>query len=127
MCEVCQFTFTGGTYLCPECASRPETGLSKWRKTYIVWAYILAAWASLGMVLTFTGALAGFAQDMGETGFGILLAAVVFLPSIIGTALGISTIERRLSNPPVLWGAAIWNGLVMGGFLLMIVVGLTMG
>jgi len=39
---------------------------------------------------------------------------------------GFGTIDRQLNNPISLWIAAIWNGVLALGFVLMMIVGLMM-
>jgi len=55
--------------------------------------------------------------------FGVVLTFLLLLPSVIGMALGFSAVDRRLSNPPMLWVATIWNILIVAGFLLLCIIG----
>ena len=92
------------------------------------WSFGLAIFATLGIVLLFSGAVAGLAEGpAGEEMFGVLLSLVTFFPSIIGTALAFSTLDRRLSNPGVIWVAIVWNSLLLGTFILLSMIGTLMG
>jgi len=52
---------------------------------------------------------------------------VLLVPSIIGVALAVSSMDRRLTNTIGMWIALIWNGVILGGFLLLLIVGMLKG
>lgn len=98
--------------MCPACATTPQMKLAGKRKSFVWWSIGLAIWSSLAFViLGICIALSKSSSDAG--GFCGLLAYFTFLPSIIGMALGIASIDRRLTNPAIVWIAAIWNGVLL--------------
>lgn len=119
MCETCDFVLPGGMHLCPPCATKPQTELSGKRKANRGWSYGLAAFSTLSMGLSFASAAQG--GDMNAIGLAFML--FVMVPAIIGLALGLGAIDRRLSNPMSLWLAAAWNGLIVGLVLLLSIIG----
>ena len=50
-----------------------------------------------------------------------------FIPALVGMALGLGSIDRRLSNPPIIWIGAIWNIVIVVLWLLLVVIGTFMG
>jgi hypothetical protein len=94
----------------------------------LAWSFGLAVWATCGLALALTGALADFDDLPGAAqALELVIGFVVFIPSMIGTALSVSTLDRRLSNPGVLWVAVVWNGLLLAAFLLLSIVGTVWG
>ena len=122
MCPVCDFMLPGNVHLCPKCVIAPRRPMSTGRKQLLIAAYIFAVWNTVGTFLLFSGVFASFAKS-DRAAVGLIISVFIFMPSIIGTALGVSTLDKRLSNPPVVWGAAIWNGIITGIHLLLIIIG----
>jgi hypothetical protein len=54
---------------------------------------------------------------------GVAAWVLVGIPSIIGLGVGLSCFERHLRNPPLVWGGAVWNGIIVGVWLLLILIG----
>lgn len=80
------------------------------------------------MVTLFAGAFAGMARDKaGEQILGTLLMLFVLAPAIVGTALGVGAMDRRLPTPPTLWIATIWNAIMVGSFVLLMIIGMFRG
>ena len=130
VCATCDFALPGGVHVCPDCATKTDRSLSPTRRKLLFWAYGLAVMSTLGIVLFFIAATTR-AQDFNEPGaedaIGMALSLFVFIPSLVGTALATSALDRRLSNPASIWCAVIWNGLILAVFLLLSVVGLFAG
>ncbi len=78
------------------------------------------------MILMFSGALRGSMQGSDAQALGIVLGLLIGMPAIIGGAIGISCFDRRLANPPIIWVVAIWNGVLMAGWVILCIVGATM-
>jgi hypothetical protein len=94
------------------------------RKKPLIWSYVLAVWCSLGLAVLCSGALAGKARSRSDVeALGIFLMIALYVPSIIGTALAVSSLDRRLSNPPPIWISVIWNGLILSLLLLLSIIG----
>ena len=51
------------------------------------------------------------------------MSVLVFIPSIIGTALGFGAMDRRLGTPGVVWVAAVGNSIMLAVLLLLCVIG----
>ena len=59
-----------------------------------------------------------------QQALGLLLMFILIAPSVIGVSLGISVMDRRLPNTIAMWIATAWNGLILGGFILLMIVGM---
>ena len=119
ICPTCDFSFPGGVHLCPTCATTTDRRLSPKRRRLVGWAFALAIWCTLGLAFLFIGA----AADVEEEALGAVVGFLVFIPAIIGFALGLSSFDRRLGNPPVVWVAALWNVFIFAVMLLLVIVG----
>ncbi|HLG16300.1 MAG TPA: hypothetical protein VJH03_17605 [Blastocatellia bacterium] len=53
----------------------------------------------------------------------MVLGLLIFAPSIAGTAMAVSAFDRRLVNPPAIWVATIWNGVVLAALILLSIIG----
>jgi hypothetical protein len=123
-CRTCDFVFPVNLHFCPVCVASVTGKLSPRRKKYLIAACVLAAWSSLGFVGFLGGAAAGLAEGPGsEMIWGVLLLLLVGLPSVFGTALGMSARRPGGPNPVPVWIALIWNALLLGGIVLLIVIG----
>ena len=124
-CRTCDFVFPVNLHYCPVCVTAAAGQLSPRRRKYMVVAFILAAFASLGLVLFFGGAIAGMMADnpAAETILGLALLLLVGSPSIVGTGLGMSAKRPGGPNPISIWLALVWNALLLGGLVLLIVIG----
>jgi len=123
-CPTCDFVFPGKLHFCPVCIGEGTNKLSPRRKKYMIAAYALGVWSSLGLVALITGVAAGLADDaVGEliVGFGVIL--LIGLPAIIGTGLGMSAKRPGGPNPFPVWIALVWNALILGGFILLMILG----
>ncbi len=124
VCTTCVFEVPGGIKLCPACATAPRSALNPKRKMLLIGSFVAAAWCSLVL-----GALmGGFFRSMGrgkeaQQMLGTLLMFILIIPSIIGVALGFSAMERRMTNTMAIWIATIWNSLILGSFILLMIYG----
>ena len=124
MCETCDFTFPGNVHVCPRCVAQPKGELSAKRKRSVRWSLALAVWCTLGLAVLLCGALAEVADTQEELAvLGVVISLLVLTPSIIGTAVGVSALDRRLSNPASIWVAVIWNSLILGLLLILTIIG----
>jgi len=124
MCATCDFELPGGLHICPACAAAPKTALSPRRKKLLIGSYGLAVWSTLGMAVLLSGALAEAGQTKeGEAMLGVALSLFLLIPSIVGLALGFSATDKRFANGPAIWIAIIWNGIILGAFLLLSIIG----
>lgn len=125
MCATCDFALDGGLHLCPSCATKPRTTLGKKRKSARMWSFILAIGSTVGFIVaTVIAGMRNTGTEVDAQMIGVLFSVFVLVPSICGLGIGLGAIDRRYSNPGSLWAAVIWNGIVLGGFLLLSVIGL---
>lgn len=88
----------------------------------------MAVWCTLIMALLVTGAFAGMVRTKDdEQAFGVLLILILLGPSIVGLAMGVGVMDRRLPNTIAMWIAVVWNGLILGGFILLMIIGTMKG
>lgn len=128
MCDTCKFELPGGMQICPTCATTPRTTLSPKRKKMLIGSYAFAVWCTLIMGALFGGVFQEMASDKaGEQVLGVVLMIILIGPSIAGVALGVGVMDRRLPNTMAMWIATVWNGLILGGFLLMMIIGMLSG
>lgn len=128
MCQTCDFQLPGHFHICPDCASKPQTDMSPKRKRNLIISFVLAAWSTLGVAVLLSGALAGTVHSKSELeALGVAINLLIFAPAIAGTALGFACHDRKLSNPPAIWVAAGWNGLIVIGLLLLTLFGIANG
>jgi hypothetical protein len=125
MCATCDFLLPGNLHVCPSCATKPQTALSPKRKGMLIASFALAVWGTLVMAALMTGVFRGMGRDPeGQQALGLLLILIWVIPAIIGTSLGVGAMDRRLSNRMAMWIAAIWNGLILGIFIVLTIIGL---
>lgn len=127
VCQTCDFVFPGDVHVCPACAANPKRTLSPHRRRSLVWAYVMAAWSTfalvLFLVLSAVHGLGGMDRREKETVLGLLFSVFVLIPSLVGTALSVGTLDRRLRNSAPIWCAVVWNGVLLGIFLILCVIG----
>jgi hypothetical protein len=124
ICATCDFSFPPNVHLCPKCATTPNTTLSSTRKTVLIWSFVLAVWGTLAVAVLMSGVLARTVHSKEDlNSLGIAIGFTVFVPAIVGLALSVSGLDRRLSNPPAIWAAVIWNGLIGAILLLLTILG----
>lgn len=122
MCSTCDFAVAPGIHLCVTCATAPPK-LSGSRKAMLIWSMVMATWVTVMVVLLLSQALASLCRDeAGQT----LVGWAIMLPALIGLALSMASMDRRAGNPPIVWGAVVWNCILTVVWIALTVVGLTM-
>ena len=124
ICRTCVFEFSPAVHLCPTCATKPQK-LSSKRKTAAIWSVALAAWSTVALVALFVWA--AVLSEAEAEALGAAMGIISLLPALVGVGLGIGGIERRLSNPTLVWVGVIWSGAVVAVWILLILVGTFMG
>lgn len=120
-CKTCDFAFPVNIHVCPNCVNKPLT-LSPRQKKNLAWSYVMAATATFGYFITlFIAAVLG--SNLPRQISGLVLMLVILGPSITGISLAINARTRNRKKPISIWVALIWNSLVMGIFLVLILVG----
>jgi hypothetical protein len=126
ICNTCDFAFPNGVHVCPHCVSRPPQRITPTRKAQLIWSYALAVAATVGIVITAIVAM-GMASQEDVILLGLVVIALVLAPNMAGLGVSLCATDKRLGNPPVVWGAVIWNGiltlLIVGAHLLSMVNG----
>jgi len=120
-CKTCDFAFPDNIHVCPNCVNKPQT-LSPRQKKNLAWSYVMAAIATFGyfFILFMTAALG---SNLPHQISGLLLMLVVLGPSIAGISFAINARTRNRKKTISMWVALIWNSLVMGIFLVLILIG----
>lgn len=125
MCQTCDFDLGGGLHVCPTCAMASAVQvLGPRRKRNVIVGYVLAALATISLVLVMVGAFATFVDEGGAMAAGILISVFTFVPAAIGFGTACSACEARLPNTMAIWGAVVWNALIILAFMALTVVGL---
>ena len=123
VCATCDFALPGGVHLCPGCVERSHSSdeVSPKRKRLSYIALVLATWSTILVVLMFSGAFNSILTDdkAGEAA-DVLITSLALWPLLIGTALSMSALDKRLKNTAVMKVAMWWNG-ILGGLLLLFV------
>jgi hypothetical protein len=124
VCATCDFAFQGGVHVCPTCASKPQSTIGPKRKKSLIISYVLAVWCTFGLAILFSGLLRHYVRTPSEVqALGGLLMLFVFVPSMVGTGLAVSTLDRHLGNPPPIWISVIWNALILASLVLLTIIG----
>ncbi len=125
ICETCAFKFPGGVVVCPACAASPKSSLSPKRRTYLVLSFICATIATLFLGVVFSGALSNHVLNQHDAeALGVVILLVVLGTTIPGIALAASARLPRRPAPIAVWIASIWNILLLGGFFLLMLIGI---
>ncbi len=125
MCQTCTFDLPGGVKICPTCATATPK-LSDKAKKFLIASYILAAWCTVVLVGGFAGGR--FVQDKAsEQVLGIVLIVFLPVPALIGLTLGVCAMDRRVPNTVAMWIATGWNGLMLGTFVIIFIMGMAKG
>lgn len=128
MCATCDFLVPGNLHVCPTCATTPQTALSPKRKKMLIGSFALALWCTVVLGALMSGMFQGMVKTKAdEQLFGYVLFIILLGPSIAGLSLGLSSMDRRMSNKIPMWIATIWNGMILAGFVLLVIVGLMKG
>jgi hypothetical protein len=127
ICDTCTFSFPGELHLCPACATKPPTALTEQRRNYLTWSYVAAAVTTLTLaVLLLLGASAGSRTPEDNKAIDTLLGWVLIISLGAGLICGSLARPRGQPSPAAVRGALIWNWVLAGIFVLMMIVGLTM-
>jgi len=123
-CVTCDFFFPPNIHLCPVCVTSAHSKLTPMRKKYLITAFCTAGFSSLGVIATLGGAFASMAQDpMMEWVIGLIIIAVVTVPSAIGTGVAWAALKPGGPNPISVWIAMVWNVLLLCTMLLLMIIG----
>ncbi|MAX26719.1 MAG: hypothetical protein CMJ19_19675 [Phycisphaeraceae bacterium] len=126
VCNTCVFTYPGNVHLCPACATNPVKKLTSGRKSLAIWSIVLAVWSFLALGALVLGVFEEIAQE-SEDALGVILMYVGILPSLVGTAIGVASRDKNRGNPPITWIGMIANGIILGMWFLLMIVGMLAG
>lgn len=91
----------------------------------MIGSFALAIWCTIVMTALFGGIFRGLVNNKEDQELlGLFMMLLLLVPSIIGVALGVSSMDRRLPNSIAMWIATVWNGVILGGFILLMIVGM---
>jgi hypothetical protein len=124
VCATCDFAMPGGVHLCPSCVENSQSSdeINPQRKRLSYIALALAAWSTILLVLMFAGAFNSFfTDDAGGKAADLIVTNLVLWPLLIGTALSMSALDRRLKSTGIMKVAMWWNGILAGLFLLFVI------
>lgn len=121
MCPTCRFDVPGGMHVCPVCAMAPKVTLSRKRKKGMILGFVFASIATGGMLLLLTGGMLSFYLNSPPFVAVILERLLTFFPALAGVALSVGSLDKKLGNPPALWAAAIWNMILLIGYVIVLI------
>jgi hypothetical protein len=123
VCATCDFSFPGGVHVCPDCIENAQTrGLSSKRKRNLVISMAMGICSILGFIFALIFASTAKTSSDVEA-VGAVMLIFVMIPSLIGTIVGVATLEKRLGNPWPLWLAVITNTSILGLMILLTIIG----
>ena len=123
-CTTCAFSFPGNLHFCPDCALSGQTTLSPRRKKYLISSFILGGWSLVALIGTIAFAAMMVGDDpLAEIVLGVVLMVVAYVPSVIGTALGMSALRKGGPNPATVWIALILYSIILAVFFLLMLIG----
>ena len=112
VCGTCDFIFPGCVHLCPACATAPPRKSLGRRRARVIWSLVLGGSAVLVMVIMMLlASQMGMSQETLATAGG--MSCISLVASLVGMGLGVSCINRRLGNPPIVWVAAGVNVFII--------------
>jgi hypothetical protein len=127
ICETCAFSFPGELHLCPSCVTKQPPALTAQRRKYLTWSYVAASVTTLTLTLTFVlGASAGSRTAEDNQAIDTFVGWVLMISLVVGLVCGALARPRGQPSPAAVRGAWIWNWVLAGVFVLMMIVGLTM-
>jgi capsular polysaccharide biosynthesis protein len=125
VCATCDFTFPGDLHICPKCVENNDPVISPRRKRNVIWSLVCAVGGLVLFILFFVRAQGIESEsdlEVHSTIFGFLIIVV----AMVGVALGLGAMDKRLGNTMSMWIATVWNMVILGAFTLLCVVGLFM-
>ncbi|MBD5782382.1 hypothetical protein IEN85_22980 [Pelagicoccus sp. NFK12] len=128
ICNTCAFTYPNGLVLCPSCASAKPEVMTPKRIQGRRMSYIMAWIATFFFIVIFGGYTAPLfdtmTEDEYETLAGFLIIFLVLAPAVAGLSFGIGSLNKRRGNPVSILVPPIWNGILIGMFVLLTIIGL---
>lgn len=121
-CGTCDFMFPGNIHYCPTCAAASQTEISPRRKRRMYWSLGLGVFSILCILVMLLIRIVGpSAVEVAIVAAGCFLMSGI--ASLVGTGIGVSAMEKRLRNPPLLWAGVICNGVVLAIWVLLVIIG----
>jgi hypothetical protein len=129
MCATCDFELPGNMHVCPNCIEShndQEISPKRIRRAWI--AIALAIFTTIVMTTLLTGLLqTGLGLDPNDEAVSTIVGNLILWPAIAGLVLALMSRDRRLRNSALIWTAVIWNSVLTGIFLLLMIIGLAAG
>jgi hypothetical protein len=123
VCATCDFLLPGNVHVCPACLEKePSTEVSPKRRNTAIGALLIGIFVTFMFALLISGSIhRSFGNNEAtNTVFGNL----ILWPGLIGMGMALSAFDRRLRNSPLIWTTLVWNGINVGLFLLLMIIGL---
>ncbi|MGZ4777927.1 MAG: hypothetical protein ACXVIJ_05440 [Thermoanaerobaculia bacterium] len=123
VCATCDFAMPGGVHLCPSCIESQSTEeISPKRKRQSFVALALAIWSTILFAILLSGAFNSlFTRDAGGKLADLAITNLILWPLLIGTALSIGALDKKLKNTGLMKAVAWWNGILAGIFFLLVI------
>lgn len=123
ICSTCDFAFPGGVHVCPSCVDQQSSeDISPKRKRLSYIALALALWSTILFVMLFAGAFNEMLADPENAkAADVIITNIILWPLLIGTALSLSALDKKLRNTMLMKAVAWWNGVVCAIFLLIVI------
>jgi hypothetical protein len=110
VCDVCTFVMPDRAKMCPECATSPAKVMTPGRWLTTILAYGLGLLSFLLLIIIAAGLTPeGFANVMDP--FGLLYI------SLTGLLFSGLSVNSRIGNNLLIWGALVLNALFMAAFI----------
>ncbi len=124
VCKTCAFAFENNIYICPSCVDKPQE-LSKSQRKSLLISYIMAGVSTLGyiLIIIFAANTNNYDPKAFAALIGFMVILVSIVPAIIGLSKSVGARFRKRKNPAYVKGAIIWNGILLGYYLLSMIVG----
>jgi len=122
-CVTCDFFFPPNLHLCPVCVATAHTKLTPQRKKYMVTGFVMAAVASLAIVIMMSGALASIVDNpIAIIVLGAIMIFLVAVPAAIGSGVAWAAYRPGGPNSIGIWISMIWNLLLLGAVVLLLII-----
>lgn len=126
ICETCTFSFPGELHLCPACATKQPAAMTEKRRFYLIWSYVGALVTTVAIAFSLTGVQYAGSQTQSEReSIDTLIGGLWIAGIMVGLVCGSLARPRGSPSPGAVRGALVWNWVLAGILLLLIIVGLT--
>lgn len=131
ICATCAFALPGGAVACPPCAtgsmSGGEVSGAQTRNAWISLICAIVATLAFIILMIFTAPLPENQDPSVEEAMVLLFLFLAFLGvALVGMGFGFASRKRQRPTPVLGWVGLIWNLVMVGGMVLLILLGIVM-